>query len=99
MVTGISTGALIAPFAFLGSEYDRVLRDVYTNTEPDEVFSPRSMLAALFDDGMADTTPLYRLIEKNITPELLTAVAEQWGEKGRVLMIATTNLDARRSVF
>src|SRR5919109_3040509 len=61
MVTGVSTGALIAPFAFLGPEYDGPLRDVYTTITADDVFSERGLIGAIFDDAMADTTPLWTL--------------------------------------
>ncbi len=44
MVTGISTGALIAPFAFLGSRYDNVLRQVYTGVTSDDIFRRKSLL-------------------------------------------------------
>ena len=62
MVTGVSTGALIAPFAFLGPAYDQGLRDVYTTMTPDKVFRMRGLTAALFDDAMADTAPLAAII-------------------------------------
>ena len=62
MVTGVSTGALIAPFAFLGPDYDDALRDVYTTMTPDKVFKARGLTAALFDDAMADTGPLSQVI-------------------------------------
>src|SRR5205085_12488246 len=54
LVTGVSTGALTAPFAFLGSDYDRQLRAVYTETLPHQILSKRSLTAALFNDAMAD---------------------------------------------
>ena len=60
MVTGVSTGALIAPFAFLGSDYDATLREVYTTMTPDRVFRARGLSAALFNDAMADTSPRAR---------------------------------------
>ena len=60
MVTGVSTGALIAPFAFLGPQYDPVLREVYTTMTPDRVFRARGLSAALFNDAMADTSPRAR---------------------------------------
>src|SRR5512139_2627309 len=37
LVTGISTGALIAPFAFLGSAYDAQLKEFYTTTSPKDI--------------------------------------------------------------
>ncbi len=66
LVTGVSTGALIAPFAFLGPEYDAGLTDVYTNIDPSKVFEKRFIGAALTEDAMADTAPLYATISKYV---------------------------------
>lgn len=97
-VTGVSTGALIAPFAFLGSEYDGALREVYTSINPDSVYRKRGLSAALFDDAMADTTPLSQVIAKYLDQKLLDAIAAEY-RKGRLLLIGTTNLDAQRPVI
>ena len=97
-VTGISTGALIAPFAFLGPEEDDALRAVYTTIGPANVLEPRSLLAALTSDGMADNRPLGELISSRINAEFLARIAREYQDKGRLLLIATTNLDARRPV-
>ena len=59
LVTGISTGALIAPFAFLGPAYDQQLRTIYTGIGPQNVYERRSVLTAVFSDALADTEPLY----------------------------------------
>ena len=93
MVTGISTGALIAPFAFLGTDYDGPLRDVYTTISADDVYSQRGLIGAIFDDAMADTTPLWDLISKYVDENLVAAIAREY-EKGRLLLIGTTDLDS-----
>jgi len=98
MVTGVSTGALIAPFAFLGSDYDGQLREVYTTMTPDKVFRQRGLTAALFDDAMADTGPLAEIIAKYADQKMLEAIAAEYN-KGRLLMIGTTDLDAQRPVI
>ena len=98
LVTGISTGALAAPFAFLGPDYDPQVKDIYTNITADDVLEKRSILAVLFDDAVADNAPLRRLVAKYFTPDMLEAIAAEH-EKGRVLLIGTTNLDARRPVI
>lgn len=98
VVTGISTGALIAPFAFLGSEYDTALREVYTQTAPKDILEARNVLAALFEDAMASNAPLGRLVEKYITGDLLREIAREY-EKGRILLVATTNLDTLQAVI
>lgn len=97
-VTGISTGALIAPFAFLGSKYDFVLKSVYTQSTPKDILEERNILAALFDDALADNTPLQRLVKKYITEDMLKEIAQEHA-RGRLLLIATTNLDARQAVI
>jgi patatin-like phospholipase/acyl hydrolase len=99
MVTGVSTGALIAPFAFLGSGYDPVLRELYTSMTPDRVYRARRLVqAALFDDAMADTTPLAEIISQYADQKMLDAIAREY-QKGRLLMIGTTDLDAQRPVI
>jgi len=98
-VTGVSTGALIAPFAFLGPEEDAKLREVYTTIGPRNILLPRSLLAALTSDGMADNSPLFELISRQINPEFLARIAREYQEKGRLLLIGTTNLDARRGII
>lgn len=97
LVTGVSTGALIAPFAFLGPEYDKVLEEVYTTISPKDVARARSVIAAVGNDGMADNLPLGALISKHVDERLLAAIAAEH-QKGRILLIGTTDLDARQPV-
>jgi hypothetical protein len=97
VVTGISAGALIAPFAFLGSRYDDVVRRVATSVSRADIFHTRNTLAGLASDGMADSKPLARLVAKYVTPELLAEIARE-SANGRVLEIGTTDLDAGRAV-
>jgi predicted acylesterase/phospholipase RssA len=98
MVTGVSTGALTAPFAFLGSDYDDGMKEVYTTTSTKDIAEKRNPLAALFSDSMADTTPLKSLIAKFIDAEMIEAIAREH-KKGRRLYVGTVNLDAGRSVI
>jgi predicted acylesterase/phospholipase RssA len=97
-VTGISTGALIAPFAFLGPRYDPVLREVFTQVSRADIFTRRMITAAVFGDAMADTRPLARLLERHITRQLLDEIAAEYA-KGRLLFIGTTDLDSRDPVI
>jgi predicted acylesterase/phospholipase RssA len=96
-VTGVSTGALIAPFAFLGAEYDPVLRTVYTSIGPPDIAKRRNILAAITNDGMADNHPLWNLISRQVDGKLLRRIAEEYG-KGRLLLVGTTNLDAQQPI-
>ena len=98
LVTGISTGALIAPFAFLGPKYDATLKEVYTTISPKDVLVPRSLLAGFLSDAMADNAPLWALTRKSVTADLLKEIAAEYA-KGRFLLIATADLDARRGII
>ena len=65
--TEISTGALTAPFAFLGPSYDpqlRELRAVYTMASADDIYEERWLPTAVFGDALAGTDPLFRLISR-----------------------------------
>lgn len=92
LVTGVSTGALIAPFAFLGARYDEQLRDSYTTISAIDIFEVGGK-----GESFLDTWPLHGLIEKRVTPELLKEIAAEHA-RGRRLFILTTNLDAGRPV-
>jgi predicted acylesterase/phospholipase RssA len=94
LVTGISTGALIAPFAYLGKEYDPVLREVYTQVSPQDIFIERGLISGILSDGLSDTTPLFQLISKYVDQDFLKKVASEYTTKNRWLLIGTTNLDA-----
>ena len=98
LVTGISTGALIAPFAFLGPKYDGRLKDFYTTVGPDDIVERRSLFAAITSDALADNRPLWNRVAKEVDRALLDEIAAEY-EKGRLLLIATTDLDARQPVI
>jgi predicted acylesterase/phospholipase RssA len=98
LVTGISTGALIAPFAFLGPRYDKVLKEMYTGIKPSQIFKERSLLAAIFDDAMADNKPLLEQIRRRITRQVLEEIAREY-ERGRLLLVGTVELDLQRPVI
>jgi predicted acylesterase/phospholipase RssA len=98
LVTGVSTGALIAPFAFLGPKYDGELKKTYTSVSDRDIFKKRGFTAMLFSDAMADTAPMAKLVERYITQALLDEIAVEYG-KGRLLFIGTTNLDSREPVY
>jgi len=93
VVTGVSAGSLIAPFAFAGSAYDDALRSAFTNITAADVFE-----AGATPESFVDTWPLKQLLAKEVTPALLADIATQH-RAGRRLFIITTNLDAQRSVI
>lgn len=98
IVTGVSTGALIAPFAFLGPDYDPQLKELYTTTDTAGIFNTRSLFGIIGADGLVDVSPLAANLEKYVTDEMVAAIAAEY-RRGRILLIATTNLDAGRSVI
>jgi len=98
LVTGVSTGALIAPFAFLGPSRDEQLRSVFTGFTQENIFIPRWLTSLLYDDALADTTPLFSLISKFVNAEMLGDIAREYS-KGRLLFIGTTNIDLQRPVI
>lgn len=93
VVTGVSTGALIAPFAFVGAGADPVLRANYTEISAADVFE-----FGATPEALTDTWPLKERIGRGVTPHLLAAVAAEH-ERGRRLLIATTQVDAERPVL
>ncbi len=97
-VTGISTGALSAPFAFLGSGYDAALKEVYTDSDADDIFEKRNLLAVVANDALADTAPLRAMIGRFVDNDMIQKIAEEY-QKGRLLLIMSTNLDQARSVI
>lgn len=97
VVTGISTGALMAPFAFLGSKYDTVLQRLYTESSQKNIilFSP---VEALFGASLGDSAPLKKILTEEINNVFVAELATE-AKKGRLLQIGTTNLDAQRPVI
>ena len=98
VVTGISTGALIAPFALLGPEYDGALERFYTTVRDRDIFRTRSPLLLPWAESLADSSPLRKHIAAEITPAVLAAVARAHAE-GRRLYAGTTNLDSKQLVI
>ncbi len=99
VVTGISTGAIIAPFAFLGSKYDDRLKEFYIKYSTKDImriWSPRLIIP--FKDSIASSKPLEKLIARYFDEKLLKEIAKEYN-KGRRLYIGTTNLDAQRLVI
>ena len=76
-MTGTSTGALAAPFAFLGSEFDWALQKMYTTTDADDVATKRYLVTAVTNDALMDNAPLYRTITKYLDNRTLERIAEE----------------------
>ena len=97
VVTGISTGALMAPFAFLGSSYDGAMKEAYTTHEPWTIIRAGGLAAIVGEAALVDNSRLIGLIDQYVSPEILSAVAREY-RRGRRLYIGTTELDAQRPV-
>jgi len=98
VVSGVSTGALIAPFAFLGPAYDATLRDIYTSGIAENLLNTPSIVHALFGSGLFGNTHLRELVARYVGQDMLAAIAAEHA-KGRDLLIVTTNLDTQRTVI
>jgi len=99
VVTGVSTGALSAPFAFLGRAYDPQLKAVYTETSAVDIFEKRApLLGAIAGDALTDNAPLRAMISRRLDEAMVRRIAEEY-KKGRLLFILTTNLDQGRPVI
>ena len=98
MVSGVSTGALIAPFAFLGASRDEALRQMYTSGEAERLLGRPNALGAIFGSSLYAPARLRDLVERYLTDDLLKAIARE-DSKGRRLLVVTTNLDAQRGVI
>ncbi len=98
IVTGVSTGALTAPFAFLGPGYDEQLKAVYTTTSTKDILKIRSKLKILTGDSAASSEALQKMLVNYIDQDIMEAIASEH-LKGRRLLIGTVNLDAGRPVI
>jgi len=97
-VTGISTGALTSPLAFLGPSYEAKLRAVYTGISAKDVLTERGFIAALTDDALADNKPLFALISRYLDEAMMADLAKAYRE-GRLLFIGTSDIDAQQPVI
>lgn len=95
IVTGVSTGAIIAPFAFLGADYDDELLNIYKSTTKDKVYQPKIFSGLVSGSAVSDTTSLKNQIKKHVTPALIDKIAVEY-RKGRNLFLVTTHFDAMR---
>src|SRR5579871_101339 len=96
VVTGVSTGAMIAPYAFLGSRYDGQIKDFFTRTRDKDIYRVHPFRLA-FAESLADNTPLANKIDRMLTIEFMREIAVEHG-KGRRLYVGTTEAEGRRFV-
>jgi len=97
IVTGVSTGALIAPMAFLGSDYDELMEKMYTGIKSEDIIIKVRGISALWNESVGSSAPLQSLLENIVDDAMIKAIAAEH-RRGRRLFITTTNLDAARAV-
>lgn len=97
IVTGVSTGALIAPFAFLGPKYDATLKRLYTETSTKDIVERRDLLDIIRNDSATSSAPLRALLERYVDDTVIAELAAEFA-RGRSLFIGTTEIDAARPV-
>ncbi|MBX4865770.1 patatin-like phospholipase family protein [Rhizobium bangladeshense] len=97
IVSGVSTGALIAPLAFLGPAYDDTLVDLYTSGAAKELVDADFLPKTLLGPSLLKQEPLRRMVERHLTQEMLEKIAAEH-RKGRRLLVLTSNLDSQRPV-
>ncbi|MBB4391861.1 patatin-like phospholipase family protein [Bradyrhizobium sp. ERR14] len=98
VVSGVSTGGLIAPFAFLGSQYDDTLKEVYTSGIAETLLNDPSIMRVLFGSGLFGNTRLRELVARYVGPEVMAQVARE-NANGRKLLVVTTDLDTQRTAI
>jgi hypothetical protein len=97
VVTGVSTGAISAPYVFLGKDYDCELEQYYTTMSTKDVMAAKGPLAILFGDSIASNKPLDKIIARAASPEMLERIAAEH-RRGRRLFVGTCNIDAQKFV-
>jgi predicted acylesterase/phospholipase RssA len=97
IVTGVSAGAIIAPFAYLGAAHDADLKQIWTQYQQSEVITAQILPGLFGGASLTDTTPLAGLVAKYVDRAMLDKVAAEY-KRGRILLVLTTNLDAQRPV-
>jgi predicted acylesterase/phospholipase RssA len=96
VVTGVSAGAFLAAYAFVGPEWDEQLIDSYTSGRAEHLLQPRG-LGMIFDSSVYRGRPLEQLVDHYLSDALIQAVAHE-AASGRLLLVATTNVDTGETV-
>lgn len=98
IITGISSGALIAPFVFLGSHYDAKLKELFTTNSTEDIIKKLPLIRIRSAAAIVSTEPLRKMMARYVDQNMMEAIAAEH-RKGRRLFIGTTNLDASRPVI
>ena len=98
VITGVSTGALVAAITFPGPDMDSIGEMIFTSVSNRDIFKKKNIVVGLTQGYVADTKPLREMIDAMVTDEYLDRVAGQH-TLGRRLYVGTTNLETRRQVI
>lgn len=98
IVTGVSTGSLIAPFAFLGPEYDANITRLYTETTTRDLVEPKFFTGIVHGQSLFNTKRLREVIRRELTDDMIDRIGDEY-LAGRRLYIGTTHLDAAEPVI
>jgi predicted acylesterase/phospholipase RssA len=90
VVTGVSAGALVAPYAFLGPAWDAQLLEAFTGVAADNLLRSRGV-GVIFGSSVYSGRPLQQLIDGHVSDAMIRAVACE-ADKGRMLLVATTDV-------
>jgi hypothetical protein len=99
MVTGVSAGALIAPFAYLGPDWDERMQQALSGKNTSQLMlSPGWTLLERLLSPLGFHSALFDIVDRFVTPQMIESVARETA-KGRKLIVATTDLDKQESVL
>ncbi len=98
IVTGVSTGSLIAPFAFLGPEYDANITRLYTETSTRDLVEAKFFSGIVSGQSLFNTKRLRDVIKRELTDDMIDRIGDEY-LTGRRLYVGTTHLDAAEPVI
>ncbi|MCX5711706.1 MAG: patatin-like phospholipase family protein, partial [Candidatus Omnitrophica bacterium] len=97
IITGVSSGSIIALYTFLGKDYDDQLEKFFTTMSTKDVMRQNNFFVILFGDSLMSSAPMAKKISSIVDGKLMAKVAEEH-KRGRRLFVGTVNLDAQEFV-
>lgn len=97
IITGVSSGSIMALYTFLGKDYDAQLEDFFTRMSTKDVMRQKNFFSIIFGDSLFSSSPLAKKISSIVDGKLMAKVAEEH-KRGRRLFVGTVNLDAQEFV-
>jgi hypothetical protein len=97
IITGYSSGSLLALATFSGKEYEERLGNLFTSISTKDFIKQKGIFSILFGDSVNSSAPFAKKIDEIVDDKLLTKVAEEH-RKGRRLYVGTSDLDAQEFV-